>query len=392
MRLAVTGYGIACAAGVGREAFEAALEDPERAAAAATEGASEVLPAEAFASARTAEVRGFDAASWLGPKGLRNFDRLTKFLITAAKLALEDAGVKRDGAFVALGPSQVGICSATAYGSLEAIHELQKVASLEDPRYINPQRFPNTVINAAAGYVSIWETLEAPNTTIVDGNCGSLDAVLSAATHLQHHRGDAFLVGGGEVVSEPLSLALDRLGVLARAGGGDEGLVPGEGGAYLLVERPDDAAARGAHTLAEIVGYGSAFEPPSREGAVVHGSAHAVRAAMEGALAEARVAPAEVDVVASAHGGLAFVDAAEAEGIRQVFGDQVAIAAPKRLTGESFGAAGAMAMVAALGWLAGRPVGPRIAGKPPARVRHVLVNTVGFYGNVSSVLLRGANA
>jgi len=53
-----------------------------------------VLPAETFASARTAEVRGFDAAEWLGPKGLRNFDRLTKFLITAAKLALEDAGVR----------------------------------------------------------------------------------------------------------------------------------------------------------------------------------------------------------------------------------------------------------------------------------------------------------
>ncbi len=55
----------------------------------------------------------------------------------------------------------MGISSATAYGSLDAIAELNRVAELEDPRYINPQRFPNTVINAAAGYVSIWEGLHA---------------------------------------------------------------------------------------------------------------------------------------------------------------------------------------------------------------------------------------
>src|SRR5512139_2326658 len=128
MKLAVTGYGIVSAVGVGRSAFEAALVDPTAARDAATRGTSDVLPPESFPAPRTLEVRGFDPNVWLGDKGHRNFDRVTKFLITAAKLALEDAGVKRDGAFTALSPAQVGICSATAYGSLEVIHELQKVA------------------------------------------------------------------------------------------------------------------------------------------------------------------------------------------------------------------------------------------------------------------------
>ena len=58
------------------------------------------------------------------------------------------------GAFVGpLRPDQIGVCSSTAYGSLDSITELNLVAELEDPRYINPARFPNTVINAAAGYV-----------------------------------------------------------------------------------------------------------------------------------------------------------------------------------------------------------------------------------------------
>ena len=49
---------------------------------------------------------------------------------------------------------------SNAYGSLEAITELDRVATLEAARYINPARFPLTVANSAAGYASIWEDFE----------------------------------------------------------------------------------------------------------------------------------------------------------------------------------------------------------------------------------------
>jgi len=77
-------------------------------------------------------------------------------LIVCGKLALQDADLKRAGSHL-LSPDRIGVCSATAYGSLEAITEAVQVTELEDPRFLNPNRFPNTVINAAAGYVSIWE-------------------------------------------------------------------------------------------------------------------------------------------------------------------------------------------------------------------------------------------
>ena len=164
------------------------------------------------------------------------------------------------------------IISATAYGSLDAITELNLVAEREDPRYINPARFPNTVINAAAGYVSIWEDLRAPNVTIVDGNCGALDAWLTAETHLAHQRADVFLVGGGEVVSEPLYRAFRKLGLVAE---GDaawspgessaNGMRPGEGAPYVCVERPAEARPPGATVRALPVGYGTAFSPPESE-------------------------------------------------------------------------------------------------------------------------------
>jgi 3-oxoacyl-(acyl-carrier-protein) synthase len=382
--------GVVSPVGIGVEAWQQALGKPEHVAERAFNSPS-FLDTDTMPAARVAEVWGFDPKHWLGPRGHRNLDRLTKFLIVAAKHALEHAGLKSEGEFTSLPAERVGICSATAYGSLDAITELNRVAELEEPRYINPTRFPNTVINAAAGYVSIWEGLKAPNTTIVDGNCGALDAVLSCETHLAHGRGDAFLVGGGEVLNEPLYLAFRKLGALAEdvdASRRASGLNLGEGSAYLCVEREHEARSRGADVHARLAGYGSAFEPPCSEALLVHGASDAVARAIRGALGDAGVDAADVDAVCASFGGLSDIDAAEHRGIAEVFGEDIALAAPKQMLGESFGAAGALGMAAAVAWMHGAPVVPLVAGTRPERLDTVVVTTVGFYGNVSAVVMR----
>ena len=386
MELAITGLGIVSGLGVGREAFHAALEDIDKAKETAFRGSSDVL--EAFPDANTAEVWDWDPKAWLGPKGHRNNDRITKYLITAAGQALRDAGIKDDeGIHLRYSPDRVGVCSATAYGSLDAIAELNRVAELEDPRYINPQSFPNTVINAAAGYVSIWEKLRAPNTTIVDGNCGSLDAVLNAHTHLAFRRADAMLVGGGEIVCESLYVALAKLGVLADMRDDGLGVRVGEGAAYLVVEDWDRAWERSARVLGVIRGYGTAFDAPQSEAVLVHAGSDAVEAAIRQALAEAEVDADEVDAVACAKCGLPSIDDAELHGIRAALGSDATVAAPKELTGENFGAAGAFGMAVALGWMHGAPVGPRVMGPKSGEVATAIVVSVGYYGNVSAVVL-----
>ncbi|MCA9574986.1 MAG: beta-ketoacyl synthase N-terminal-like domain-containing protein [Polyangiales bacterium] len=386
MELAITGVGVVSGLGVGREAFVHALADVAAARAKAFRGASDLL--EAFPDANTAEVWDWDPKAYLGDKGHRNNDQLTKYLITAAKLALIDAGIKDDeGVFLRYSGERVGISSATAYGSLDAIGELNRVAELEDPRYINPQRFPNTVINAAAGYVSIWEGLMAPNTTIVDGNCGGLDAVLSAHTHLAFGRADAMLVGGGEIVCESLYVALAKLGVLADMRNDGLGISVGEGAAFLLVEDEARAWERSASVLGVIRGYGTAFDAPQSEAVLVHASSDAVQAAIQMALDEADIDAEEVDVVASARCGLPSIDDAELHGIRAVFGHDVCVVAPKQLTGENFGAAGAFGMIMALAWMQGHKPEPRVAGPKPGEVATVVVVSVGYYGNVSAVVV-----
>lgn len=397
--LAITGVGLISPVALGWQEMVSAFGDPTAARERAFGGESSALSKDKFPLARVAEVRGFDPVDFLGAKGHRNFDRLTKFLIAAGKVALQDAGLKADGNFItAIGPERVGICSSTAYGSLDAITELNLVAELEDPRYINPARFPNTVINSSAGYVSIWEDLRAPNVTIVDGNCGALDAVLACETHLSHRRADAFLVGGGDILSDPLYLAFQRLGTIAEGkapcvpGDADsEGTHLGEGAAYLVVERHADAVERGAKIRAMLAGYGTAFEAPIDDAFLLNASPVAVNRAIRLALDDAGIQPEDVDAVCASCSGLARYDAAELYALEQIFGTDKAIAAPKSMWGECFAATGALGMAAAVAWIDGgaRP-GPIIAGEQRETTRTVLVMAVGYYGNVSAVVIKCA--
>jgi 3-oxoacyl-[acyl-carrier-protein] synthase II len=392
----ITGVGLVSPLGVGFDAFKQSLTTWAEGGTDLFHGRPTLLDPEKISQPTAAECQDFDAKQYLGDKGLRNFDRLTKLLIVAAKLALASGGLKQDGVHK-VSPDRLGLCSATAYGSLEAITEAVQVTELEEPRFLNPNRFPNTVINAAAGYVSIWEDLRAPNVTVVNGNCGSLDTVLSGATHLQNDRADAFLVGGGETLSEALYAAFRKLGVLADAGRhfapgrpDSQGMLLGEGAAYLCIEQPQFARARSAPVLAAVLGYGNAFEPPESEALLVHVSSRAVERSIRMALDDAGLQASDVDVVASAQSGIASFDAAEHAGITAVLGPQVAIATPKAIFGETLGAGGALAMACAIAWLGGVPVAPLVQGSVMSPPRHVLVVAVGYYGNASAIVMRGS--
>ena len=390
---AITGIGLVSPLGVGYPDFVRGLAAWANEPKDLFSGHSTLLDPAKVEAPMAAECSSFDAKLHLGDKGLRNFDRLTKLLIVCGKLTLEDAGLKAAGVH-RVSPDRIGVCSATAYGSLEAITEAVQVTELEDPRFLNPNRFPNTVINAAAGYVSIWEDLRAPNVTVVDGNCGSLDAVLSGETHLLNDRADAFLVGGGEALSDALYVAFRKLNVLAEntrtfAPGqpNSQGMRLGEGAAYLSLEKADFARARGARIRAEIVGYGNAFDAPASEARLVHVSSDAMTRAINMALRDAELSPDQIDVVASGVCGVAEFDGRELAGIADVRRD-LPIAAPKVIYGETFGAGGVLASACALAWFDGVPVAPLVQGQVKGPVRHVLVTAVGYYGNASALILR----
>jgi 3-oxoacyl-(acyl-carrier-protein) synthase len=392
--LAITGVGLVSPLGIGFADFRDAMHHHEERAEQTFVRTSSVLSADKIPEPHVAEVSSFDPTPFLGTKGLRNHDRLTLFLLVSAKQALEDAKLKLHGAHTVHRADRIGLCSATAYGSLDAINELVTISELEDPRFLNPNRFPNTVINSAAGYVSIWEDLRAPNITVVDGNCGSLDAMLSAETHLAHDRADAFLVGGGETLSDPLYLAFRKLDLLAENGrlfrpgsSAGQGMRLGEAAVYFCVEREADAKRRGIDLYGRVIGYGNAFEPPESEASVVHASQRSVERTILAALTDAGLERKDIDGVCASINGIPAFDRAELAAIEAVLGADVPVVAPKSVYGETFGSGGALGIATALAWLSGAAVGPVLRGTRGDKPSALLVLAVGFYGNVSAVIV-----
>lgn len=388
---ALTALGLVSAAGTGWDALRAGLRGETttfRAPQWETAGASPV-----------AAAHDFDAKTLLGDKGLRNADRITRLLLVAGRMGLTEAGIKRDGAFVAYAPETVGVVASTAYGSLEAILELDRVAQLEDPRYLNPARFPNTVINSASGNVSIWEDLQGLNATVTNGPTGGLDAFGCADTLLATGRARALLVGGAEALSESLCLGMARTDALDRApatwGPGrpeSTGLRLGEGAALLCLEDLAAARQRGATVWAVVSGYGTANVAPDDDDApLVRPSAEALALAIEDALRDAGLAADAVDVVVSGMSGHPGLDASERAAIDAALGIQVPVVAPKARLGETLGAAGALGVATAAALLQGDALAPdAVVRGTVGAPRVVLVTALGFYGNASAVVVRRA--
>jgi 3-oxoacyl-(acyl-carrier-protein) synthase len=229
--------------------------------------------------------------------------------------------------------------------------------------------------------------------SVSDGNCGALDAVACADVLLDQERADALLVGGGEAMSEALFLAFHRLGA---AGSGPiespDGPCIGEGAAIVMLETARAAARRSATTVAEVVGYGTSFAPPEREGSLVHATPVALEHAIAGALSDAGVGPHEVDLVVSGVSGLRVFDEAELLAIGRALGAHVPVAAPKLVLGETLGAGGAMAMLAAVATFLGRGAASHVVrGTLRAETRVALVTSLGYYGNASALVMRKAS-
>jgi 3-oxoacyl-(acyl-carrier-protein) synthase len=184
-------------------------------------------------------------------------------------------------------------------------------------------------------------------------------------------------------MSESLQLAFRKLGAARTCGA-----VLGEGAALVVVERVEDASARRASVLGEIVGYGTAFAPPEGEGALVHPSSEALARAIDGALVDAGASAREVDLLVSGVSGLPAFDEAELAASSKVLGNDVGVIAPKRAVGETLGAGGAMGILAALAAFRHGRAPHRVRGTVRTPPRTVVVTSMGYYGNASALVLR----
>ena len=350
-RVVISGIGVLSPIGIGRHNYWEGLFQGKTGFRIIT-----LFDTAPFQVHHAGEITDFDPLSLLGKKGLRDLDRSTKLICSAAKLALDDANLQVTEA----NTHSTGVSIGTTFGSLHSISQFDRTGLIEGPRLVNPSHFPNTVINSPASHVSIRFKIKGFNTTISTGFCASLDAVSYAADFIKLNRADVVLAGGVEELCEETFLGFHKLGCLSGTDGTEpvccpfdarrNGIIFSEGAAVLVLEDEEHALRRGAVILARVLGYGNAFDP-SADSRFNH-AGQGLKNAVVQALQDASLNPVDIDHVCACSNSTKGLDRMETAVIKEVFGKHaytIPVSSIKSMVGESFSASGALSLSAGIG-------------------------------------------
>jgi 3-oxoacyl-[acyl-carrier-protein] synthase II len=323
---------------------------------------------------------------------LRRLGRLSQMAVVAAFEAFD--GARFDD------PASVGAAIGTGLGALGETVELIGQIVADPPAEVNPSLFPASVMNVAAAHVSMELGLQGYNTTINHREISAEVALLTAAQAISLGHARAMLAGGVDELSWPVHHGYRRFRALAAGPprpyrAGRDGLVLGEGACVMALEGQERARRRGARVLAHVagmavageprplVGWGPAVEQGRVVGAGVEGGVRAVRSA----LAEAGVAPGEVDLVVGCGCGSPELDRLEARVLGEVFGHGVSVTTPHGALGTWMAGGGVRIAVAVTALAEGRICPTLTAGEPDPELPAVDLVTAPRDGAVRVVLI-----
>ncbi len=353
-KVMITGLGMLCANGNGKEAVWASLK-------AGTPGIGRItrFDASRCTAQVAAEVKDFQAyaidSGLIDKREARHMARFSQFAVAAAVEAWKDAGYDE-----ANKPdmTRVGVLFGNGIGGIDVTGEAYKTLFDRGPDRLSPLAVPELIPNEAAGNVSIVLGAKGPSQVVVTACASSTDALGLALDMIRAGRADVVVAGGTEAVINEFTVGgFMKMKALSTHYNdtpekscrpftkGRDGFVMGEGAAALILESEEHAAARGARVYAELAGYGATSDAyhitapdPSGEGAV---------RAIELALRDAGVSDkAEVDYI-NAHGTSTHLnDQMETKAFKTVFGEEGAkkinVSSTKSMHGHLLGATGAL--------------------------------------------------
>jgi len=277
--------------------------------------------------------------------------RFIQFGIAASEFALAQSGLQID----AQNAERVGVVIGSGIGGFEVIEREYRTLLEKGPSRISPFFIPATIINLAAGSVSIRTGAKGPNSATATACTTSAHSIGDSFKIIQRGDADAMICGGAEACITPMGIGgFAAMRALSQRNHEPEkasrpwdrerdGFVVGEGSGILILEEFEYARRRGANILAEIVGYGMSGDAyhitsPSVDG---DGAFRVMRLAIK----DAGIEPKDIDYV-NAHGTSTEVgDRIETTALKRVFCDhayKLAVSSTKSMTGHLLGGAGGL--------------------------------------------------
>jgi len=402
----VTGLGLIC--GVGNNSTEVWQN-----LLAGRSGVGKIthFDAEKFACQIAAEVRGFDPLNFIEKKELKKMGRFIHLALAASDEAMKMCGLR---VTPEIGP-RVGVHIGSGIGGFDVIEREHEALLSGGPRRISPFFIPATIVNLAAGHVSIRYGAKGPNEATCTACTTGAHAIGDAYKIIERSDADVMIAGGTEAAITPmgvggfaamraLSTRNDEPEKASRPWDKDrDGFVIGEGAGILVLEELEHARRRGAPILAEIVGYGMSADAfhitqPSEDG----DGGYRV---MMNAIHSAGLTPADIGYV-NAHGTSTPIgDVLETKALKRTFGEntRVAVSSTKSMTGHLLGGAGGLEAGITVLALRGQMLPPTINLETPGEgcdldfvprvarkvtMKYALSNSFGFGGTNGSLVFK----
>jgi 3-oxoacyl-[acyl-carrier-protein] synthase II len=295
---------------------------------------------------------GFDPDQVVPVKDQRKMDRFIQFALVAAAEAIAQA---RWAPTDARELERTATVIASGIGGFPAIVDSVRTTDQRGVRRLWPFTIPSFLANLAAGHVSIGHGYKGPIGTPVMACAAGVQAIGDAARLIRGGEADVAVCGGTEACIDLVSLGGFAAARALSTGFNEtphrasrpydrdrDGFVMGEGAGILVIEERDHALARGATSIAEIIGYGTTADahhmtagPEDGEGA---------RRAMQIALRQAQLVPADIQHLNAHAKSTPLGDVGELAAIKAVFGSgaTITVSATKSVTGHLLGAAGGL--------------------------------------------------
>lgn len=405
-RVVVTGMGAITPIGLNVDTFWNSIKEKKHGFGPITR-----FDAGEFKAHIAAEVKGFNAKDYMDAKAAKRMELFSQYAVAAAKEALENSGLdmtKED-------PYLVGCSVGSGIGSLQAAEREHSRLLEKGPSRINPLLVPMMISNMAAGNIAIQLGLKGKNINVVTACATGTNSIGEAFRSIQYGEADVMFAGGTEASICPIGVGgFAALTALSTSEDPDrasipfdakrDGFVMGEGAAVVVLEELSHAKARGAHILAEVVGYGSSDDAYHITSPAEDGSGAA--RAMENALKDGKAKPEEVTYI-NAHGtSTHHNDLFETRAIKLLFKEHaknLKINSTKSFVGHMLGAAGAIEFITCVKELEEGYIHPTLGLKEAdeeldlnyvpgegveEEIPYALSNSLGFGGHNASILLK----